>query len=190
MSIPLYSTICKYTFSTSTTQCQIISGVYYGRGQLMLSSNQFFLFGHEASLPYNLLMYKITFSSTSPNWAKILYCTFPQWYWTSGDSLLSADGTTIYVFFNYGSFGSPYLYFATFEINFGSLLGTRYKSTINLSHTFGTTLVGDYVITSTMSYLVMYSISSSSFTIKTFSGSIYSLIVDKINGRQVHLTNT
>ena len=149
----------------------------------MLSPSQFFLFGHDFFPPYHLNMDKITFSSISPNWVKKLSCSSSSWFWTSGESLLSADRTAIYVFFNYGSHGSPYLYFAAIDAYTGSVLGTRYKSAINISSSYGSALIGDYVITSTVNYLVMYSISSSSFTIKTFSGGIYSLIVDKINGR-------
>ena len=66
--------------------------------------------------------------------------------WTSNDSesQLSADGTSIYLFFMYGS--TNYLYFASLSTSTGSVIGTRYKSSISSSPIYGSALSGDYIV--------------------------------------------
>ena len=61
--------ICKYTFSSSSAQCQSITNINTGYGHLMVSNNQFFVLGSASASPNNLNLYKITFSSTSVDWA-------------------------------------------------------------------------------------------------------------------------
>ena len=60
--------ICKYIFSSSQAQCQMITNIFAGYSPLKLSDTQFFFIGHDIS-NYLLHVYKINFSSTSLEWA-------------------------------------------------------------------------------------------------------------------------
>ena len=119
-----YATICKYTFLTSNAEWQLIPRIYYGYGHLMISNNIIFLLG--IFLPnHDLHMYKITFSSTSPDWANQLVCNSGN-NWSSyySESLLSQDKSTIYSFFVFGL--SRYLYFVAMSVSDGSVSTNRY----------------------------------------------------------------
>ena len=87
--------------------------------------------------------------------------------------MLSSDGSIIYSFFTFGP--TKYLYFCGLSVSDGRVVTTRYKPSVAVKQTFGSTLNGDYVIATTYEpiSLVMYSISSSTFTIKFFSGVLY-----------------
>ena len=162
--------ICKYTFSSLSAQCKSINSINYGYGHLMISNNQFFVLSTAKTSPYNLQMYKITFSLTSVNWANQIACPSGTWSASNSESVLSSDGSTVYSFFTFGA--GTYLYFCGLSISDGSVATTRYKSSTAVSGVWGSALNGDYVVATTYSStsLVMYSISSSTFTIKSFSG--------------------
>ena len=166
--------ICKYTFSSSSAQCQTISNINTGYGSLMISNSQFFVLGADLASPYNLHMYKITFLSTPVDWAKQVACSSGTWTTSFSESVLSYDRSTIYSFFIFGV--SKYLYFAGLAVSDGSVTTTRYKSSISVADLRGSALNGDYVITTApIPALVIYSISTSAITIKSFPGSGYLL---------------
>ena len=110
----------------------------------MLNSNQFFLLSRDKLSPYNLLLYKITFSTPSVDWANKMLCASGTWTTYLSESLLSSDSSTIYSFFIYGS--TQYAYFASFLVSDGTVTGTRYKSSISWGYVFGSALSGGYVI--------------------------------------------
>ena len=124
-------------------------------GQLKITDTQYFMMNNDHSSPYNLFIYKITFGSTSVNWAKTMIC--PSGSWTAGfwESILSSDSTKIYSLFTYGS--SNYFYFTTFANSDGSILSSRYKSSIAWGAVYSATLNGDYIIapTSCSSYTLV-----------------------------------
>ena len=137
----------------------------------MISNSQFFVLSITNNSPNNLNMYKITFSLTSVNWANQITCS-GTWSSSYSESVLSSDGSTIYSFFVFGS--TSYLYFCGLFVSDGSVATTRYKSSVSVSQVWGSTQNGDYVVattyfSSTSISLVMYSISSATFTIKSFS---------------------
>ena len=101
-STPYYAKIWKYTFSSSSAQCQTITNINKGYGHLMVSNNQFFVLGVPSASPYNLQIYKITFLSTSVDWANQITCTSGTWSASISESLLSSDQSTIYSFFLFG----------------------------------------------------------------------------------------
>ena len=176
--------ICKYTFSSSSAQCQTITNIFRGNGHLMISNSQFFIFSAAPSSPYDLQMYKITFLSTSVNWANKIACASGTWASGYSESMLSSDGSTIYSFFTFGS--TRYLYFCGLYVSDGSVATTRYKSSAAVSDLYGSTLKGDYIIATTFrpNSLVMYSISSSTFKIMSFSGSyLFGWAVEPFSGR-------
>ena len=168
--------ICKYTFSLSSAQCQTISNIYSGIGHLMISNSEFFVLGIATSSSNNLQMNKITFSLTKADWVNQIACLSVSWYASNSESMLSSDGSTVYSFFTFASSSSIWhLYFAGLAMNDGSVVTARYKSNIVVLYVPGTALNGDYLVAtcySTSSYVVMYSLSSSTFTIKSFSGDV------------------
>ena len=175
---------CKYTFLTSSAQCQKINNINLGYGHLMISNSQFFVLGTANSSPYQLRMYKITFSLTSVDWANKISCSSGGWAASHSESVLSSDKSIIYSFFTFGV--TKYLYFAGLSVSDGSVTTTRYKSTESETITCGVALNGDYVIATTgnPTALIIFSISSSKFTIKSFSGLyLYGWGVDPFSGR-------
>ena len=110
----------------------------------MISDTQFFVLGAGSSTPYDLHMYKLTFSKTSVDWADKLACVSGTWISSFSESILSADGLTIYTFINFGS--SQYLYFVSLSVSTGSVVGTRYKSDMIIGYVWGSALNGDYLI--------------------------------------------
>ena len=125
----------------------------------MLSSTQFFVIGvGPISNPLN--MYKLTFSSTSVDWANKIACS--PWGWGSylSESILSQDGLTIHSFFLFrpGS-SSMYLYFAALSVSTGSVISNRYKSSVSVQFVWGWASNGDYfVMTTGNPSLVIYNI--------------------------------
>ena len=73
-----------------------------------------------------------------------MYCTSSSWNSYPSESLLSKDGSNMYLFFAYGN--SAYIYFATLSVSTGSVTSARYKSTFSGYSVFGSTLNDDYVI--------------------------------------------
>ena len=160
--------ICKYTFSLSSAHWQTINSINSGYGHLMISNSQFFILSVASISPYNLKMYKITFSLTSVNWANQIACISGTWSANLSESVLSSDGSTVYSFFSFGA--TRYLYFCGLSVSDGSVATTRYKSSTAVYSVYGSALIGDYLVATTASpSVVMYSISSSAFTIKSFS---------------------
>ena len=90
-------------------------------------------------------MYKLTFLSTSADWAKEIVCSSGSWVSSVSESVLSSDGSTIYSIFIFGS--STYVYFAGLSASDGKVTTSRYKSSVTASFVFGGTLNEDYVVT-------------------------------------------
>ena len=107
-------------------------------------------------------------------------------YLSLSESVISSDKSSIYSFFPYGkNISSGYLYFVCFNSLDGSILSSRYKSSIQMDYYVHSILLyGDYVISIIgYSYLVMYSISTFAFTIKRFNGNLYSVLLDSDSRR-------
>ena len=96
----------------------------------MVSQNQLILIGGNKTNK-NLQMYKHTFSSTSVDWIKKVVCSSGSWYSGISEMTLSSDASTIYTFYSFGSISSPYIYFTSFSVSTGSVIGTIYKSSIS-----------------------------------------------------------
>ena len=111
--------------------------------------------------------------------------TLSYCYSDSIESVISSDKSSIYFLFAYGSdIYATYLYFVCFNSLDGSILSSRYKSSINIYDVNSIILYGDYVISITGSpYLVMYSITTFAFTIKKCNGILYSMLFDSYSGR-------
>ena len=179
--------ICKYTFSLSSAQCQTINNINTGYSHLMISNKQLFVLGDSTTSPYNLRMFKITFLMTYVDWANQMACSLGTCKASNSESMLNSDGSTVYSFFTFGtSTSTTYLYFFGLTVSDGSVTTTRFKSSAFVLDVWGSSLNGDYVIATTYSpaSLVIYSISSSSFTIKSFSGAyLFGWGVEPSSGR-------
>ena len=113
----------------------------------MISNSQFFVLGVALASPYNLQMFKITFSLTSVNWASQIICSFGTWSAFYSESVLSSDKSTIYSFFTFETASATrYLYFAGLSVSDGSVLTTRYKSSAVVSSVYGSVINGDYIV--------------------------------------------
>ena len=119
--------IWKYKSPTLTCQTSSILQSF-AQGQLKLSDSKLFFF--ETDSAYTLHFCQITFGNSAADWSKKMTC--PSGTCSAGlsESLLSSDSSTIYSLFAYGS--TRYLYFTSFRSSDGSVLGTRYKSSISI----------------------------------------------------------
>lgn len=144
----------------------------------MLSSTQFFIAGTATSGTAHLKMYKVTFSNTSVDWANQMLCSGSWTAFYSG-SMLSDDGSIIYSYFSFG-ISSRNMYFISQSVTSGSVIGSRYKSSVTVMYIFGSVLNGDYALATTNgpNVLVIFSLSTSTFTIKNFSGNLYNLSIE------------
>ena len=162
--------ICKYLFSSASIECQEITSINNNFEFLKISDSHLFFLGAASASTKNLQMYKINFLSISVDWAKQIICT-ETWPVFDSESVLSSDSSKIYSFFIFGAPSTTYLYFAGLSVSDGSVITTRYKSSADVNYLSGSALNGDYIIATTYyPSLVMYSISSSTFIIKSFSG--------------------
>ena len=135
--------------------------------------------------PAPMFMYKVTYSSTSVNWASQIAC-ITMWASTYSGSMLSEDKSIIYLYFMFGTSSSYiYLYFAALSASTGASIGTRYKSSTYMNYVFGSILKGDYILVTTdvPNSLVIYSLSASTFIIKTFANKNYCLGIEPSSGR-------
>ena len=174
----------KYLFSSSTAQCQLITNIKNGYGVVMLTTTQFFITGTVTTTPNHLWMYKVTYSSTYVDWANQITCTGGSWSESYSSSMVSSDGSTIYSFIAYSQ-SSTYLYFFSLSVATGSVIGSRYKSSVAISFVSGSIAYGDYVLATTVLpfSLVIYTLSTSTFIIKTPIGVLNELGVELSSGR-------
>ena len=151
----------------------------------MITQTQFFLVGIDTSSHNTFHMYKFTFSSKQADWANMIACASGNWASSNSESLLSADGLNIYLFFIYGPSPTNW-YFTSVSSSDGSVTSSRYKSSASVQIIYGSALNGDYVIATTKIpfSLIIYNLSSSVFIIKLFSGSVlYGWGVEPSSGR-------
>ena len=176
--------IWKYLFSSSTSaQCQkIIKFSNNAYGQLKLSDTSFFLLGNDPST-FVLHMYRITFSSTTPDWANKMNCSSGSWEAYNSESLIYSS--FIYSFFTYGA-STKYLYFASMLTADGSV-SLRYKSSSNCdTGVFGSAVSGNYIVVSVIwanPSLIIFNAISQTFTIKTSADRLYGWGVESITGK-------
>ena len=181
--------IWKYIFSNPTNaQCQNIPSILdYPQGQLMLDDNQFFFIGVDSSSKKSHF-FKISYSQQTTDWVKMMACSPSDWYGADfSESILSLDSSKIYVFASLGEISQSYAYFMTFNSSDGSLVGSRYKSSINWYYTESSTIYGDLIIAIELwsgFNIIMYNTTNSAFKIMTFPYySLFGLWVEKPLGR-------
>ena len=196
-SISSKTSIWKYLFSSpSNTLCYSLSS--YSKkphGQLMINDNQFFFLVID-STAMNIVYAKVTYGQNSADWMKTMSCFLGSNDWDtfqSSVSLLGKDGSTIYLFANLGPFDKDLkiaiqnLYLFAFNSNDGSLIGTRYKSSISCSFVNDATAHGDLLIAVTLCYgynIIIYNTQTSLFIIKYISSvELNGVLVEKLSER-------
>ena len=177
--------LCKYLFSTpASSQCQEItafSGLAFG--SLKISDSQMFFDGLDAS--NNLLYYKVTVGSTAVDWAnKVAWASGP-WSASKAEAILSSDGTQIYSFATFGS--SRSLYFVTFRLSDGSVVGNRYKSSTGCNEVDGLAQSGSYLCSTAYCgayQVIQFETTQSTFVFRMFSGmNLYQVNSEPLSGR-------
>ena len=152
----------------------------------MVSQNQLILIGGNKTNK-NLQMYKLTFSSTSVDWINKVVCSSGSCYTGISEMTLSSDASIIYTFYSFGSISSPYIYFTSFSVSTGSVIGTIYKSSISDNdiyiYIYSLTLNNDYLICITSGMVITYKISTSTFHIKYPANSYVRSSFDQTSGQ-------
>ena len=139
---------------------------------------------------YTIYFFQITFGSITSDWANSMLWTLATWYTSVSESIISADRTVIYTLFSYGMTNAYYIYFTTFSITSGSVVGTRFKSNINwyvCRSTYTGTQVVAIVYCTSVSYIMVFDTSSNTFTNLVANSTIglYDIKIDQSSARQV-----
>ena len=185
-----YANVWKVLIASPTSfQCQEFTDIgNYLYGTLMINDNQLFAIGSKLVSAYTNYYFKFTFGNAAADWANKMEWLSGTWRAFVSESILSSDSTLIYAFFSYGLDPSYYTYFATFNVATGSVVGTRYKSSISW-YVNKSTVTGIYVVVAVycpnVSYLVIFDTSTNSFTNMVTNSTIglYDAKVDKLSGR-------
>ena len=138
----------------------------------MISSNQFYFLHSDNLSPYHLYMHKITFGSISSDWTNMMLCPSGIWEVSFSETVLDSSRSIIYSFFLYGA-SSKYIYFASLLASDGSVIRSRYKSSISFTSIYGATQKDGYLITigkGSNTHLIIFEKETSSFILKKFFG--------------------
>ena len=177
--------IWKYLASSNQYQCYGFSKIYKTfDGCLMLSDDQLFLMGKDASTSTLFHTYMINFSTNSYNWANTISCLTDCSNYLQ-ESILSSDNSKIYHLFILEL--NPNAYFITLNSTDGSAIGSKYKSSISWSSTLGSTRNGDNLVFSVMwsqtYYLFIYNTNSSSFSINLWNANLTGMTAESSTNR-------
>ena len=102
-------------------------------------------------------MIRITFGNLPVDWSMKTVCPGGTWNVGASEGILSADGSKIHIFYIYDNLN--YLYFVTLKFADGTVLSSRYKSTLLWSYVYGSALSGDYIAANakcSSPYLVLF----------------------------------
>ena len=108
--------------------------------------------------------------------------------WSAGYSESQVSGSTIYSLFVADP--SYYLYMASFDVSTGSVVGSRYKSSITIGNVYGSALIGNYLLATLVStslspyYAIMYNIATSTFIFRQYvSSSLFQWGIETSTGK-------
>ena len=177
--------IWRYLFSTSASmQWQEITDVSgYAYSQLMITTSLFFI-GTDTTTPYPLRFYKVTFGQTAVDWESKMLCSSATWSTHPSESLISNDNSKIYIIFMYGN--PWFIYFASFNVTNGNIIGTRYKSSQNCANIYGSAQTENYLFFSgdcTPYVLGIFDKNANTFIFKQFTGYLTQLTKELASGR-------
>ena len=109
----------------------------------MISDDNYFMFGKDISDPI-IHMCKLKFGNTVVDW-DYYFGIQTNWMLNDSRSLLSQDGSSIYLFFTFGIASDYRLYFIILSKSTGSA-SSLYKSNSSLSSLYGICISGDYIV--------------------------------------------
>ena len=179
------ASIWKYLNSASTfSWIELPSIVNYSYSSMVFNNDYLFLIGKDISTVTQFHMYKVSFSYSSYYWGKKL-----SWISdcspSSSESLLSSDESKIYSLFILES--TPYAYFVTLSSIDGSVVGSRYKSSISWSYVLGSTKSGSYLLflayCSSTYNLFIYNTDSSTFSINSWTAYLIGITTEPSSGK-------
>ena len=178
--------IWKYLELLSVMSClELPSILSFSYGNLMFDDNQLFLMGKDTSTSPSFHLYKINFSTNSYTWAKrIIWSSICSPYLS--ESILSNDNSKIYSLFPLES--PAYLYFITLNSYDGSVIDSRYRSSISWSQSLGSAKSSNVLLftvtCSSTYYMIMYDTNSLAFTVKQgVNISMLEMAVESTTGR-------
>ena len=172
--------IWRYFVSSSQYKCYDFSQISKTfNGCLMLSDDQLFLTGKDASTSTLFHTYMINFSANSYNWANTISCSIDCNYYLQ-ESIESSDNSKIYSLFILEL--NPNAYFITLNSTDGKAIGSRYRSSISWSNDVGSARNGDNLVFSvkwSQEYnLFIYNTNSSAFSINSWNADFYGMITE------------
>ena len=132
-----------------------------------------------------LHIFKITFSSNIYNWANKIICT-SKCALSITESIFSNDHSKIYSLFNLEN--PSYQYFITQNETDGSVIGSRYRSSISWTAVNGSAKNSNMLLFSIVclpnNYLLMFNTSSYEFTIKQLAiVNLYGMTFESATGK-------
>ena len=177
--------IWKYFASSTQYKCYDFSQISKTfNGSLMLSDDQLFLTGKDASTSTLFHTYMINFSTNSYSWANTISCSTDCSNYLQ-ESIQSSDNSKIYSLFILEL--SPNAYFITLNSTDGKAIGSRYKSSISWSNDVGSARNGDNLVFSVKwsqaNNLFIYNTNSSSFSIKSWNANSYGMTIEPSTNR-------
>ena len=135
-------------------------------GNLRINDNQILLMGKNVSIITIFHIYKVNFSTVNYDWANSITCSSDCKIFLS-ESILSYDNSTIYSIFPLES--PAYLYFISMNATNGSIIGSRYRSSIIWSQCSNSAKSSNKLlfsaICSSINYLFIFDINSFTFII-------------------------
>ena len=120
------------------------------------------------------------------DWAAQISWSSGAWSSKDSDSILNSDQSILYSIFNFGS--TTRLYLNKLNPSNGSVIGTRYRSSISWGGAGKTLLNGDYVVISaywnSLQFVILFNTVTSTFNIKQFAGNyLNGCILEPSTGR-------
>ena len=156
----------------------------YSHGNLMLADSQLFLMGKDDSIVTRLHLFKITFTTSSYDWTNKITCSLDCSLYLS-ESILSSDYSKIYSMFPLEN--PAYLYFITLNATSGSIIGSRYRSSIPWSSWLNSAHSSNMLLFTALCSsfnLLIYDTNLLEFTMKQINNiSVYGIAIEMTTGR-------
>ena len=118
----------KYLFTNSTNVSWQLRISSFEDCSLLINHSAIFLI-EESISDTVLYLYKVVPGSTTFDWIKTINWPGSWWYRDRGEAVLSQDSAKIYSYFSYGSLTVNH--FTTFNVTDGSLISSKYISTVS-----------------------------------------------------------
>ena len=156
----------------------------FSYGSMMLTDSTLFMMGKDTSTVTLFHLFMITFTTSSYNWANKITCSSDCLHFLS-ESILSNDNLKIYIMFPLES--PAYLYFITLNSTSGSIIGSRYKSSISWTQWLKSIQSSNMLLFTALCSsfnLFMYDTNSLAFTVKQINNIfIYWIAIELTTGR-------